>query len=111
MTLNEYQEAAGKTAIYPEAGQGTKMALAYCALGLGEAGEIQNKIKKVLREDPGIKGMKNIVLAEELGDLLWYISQLASEIDYSLHEVACLNLAKLQDRQERGVLKGSGDDR
>lgn len=108
MTLNEYQEAATKTAIYPEAGTGSKLALAYCALGLGEAGEIQNKVKKALRGD--IEWTPN-QLAIELGDLLWYVSQMAREIDFTLHEIACMNLAKLEDRQARGTLKGSGDYR
>ena len=81
-------------------------------LGLGEAGEVQGKIKKLLRDDNGaISDEKRLAIAAELGDLLWYVAQACNELDVRLCDVARLNLAKLADRQERGVLQGSGDTR
>lgn len=108
MTLNEYQEAASETAVYPEAGQRSDLALAYCALGLGEVGEVQGKIKKILRGDTSVN---NRDIISELGDVLWYVSAMAREIGETLESVAECNLHKLSDRQSRGVLKGSGDNR
>lgn len=112
MDINEYQKDAFNTAIYPNAGTGVWEALSYCGLGLGEAGEIQGKIKKVLRDEGGLltdKAKREI--AKEMGDLLWYVACLATEMGYSLEDIATGNIAKLADREERGVLKGSGDNR
>lgn len=107
-----YQAAVATTAIYPGAGTGSALALAYVGLGLGEAGEIQGKIKKVLRDDGGtITDAARIAIAKELGDLLWYVARASSEIDIPLEVIAQMNLNKLSDRAERGVLGGSGDDR
>lgn len=108
MTLDEYQVAAESTAIYPPEDE-----IIYPTLGLGgEAGEIQNKVKKVLRDDGGV--FSNAVrddLKKELGDVLWYVAILARDAGSSLEEIAQLNIAKLRDRQSRGVLGGSGDAR
>lgn len=110
--MSDYQARVAKTAIYPHAGQGDILALAYVGLGLGEAGEIQGKIKKVLRDDGGVleEGAR-IAIAKEAGDLLWYAAMLAEEIEIDLSVIAQMNLNKLSDRAERGVLGGSGDDR
>lgn len=109
-TFNEYQAQTSSTAIYP--GQGETIGLLYCGLGLGEAGEIQGKIKKVLRDDSGnLTQEKREAIAAELGDLLWYASQLATELGVSLNTVAQQNLDKLADRKARDVLQGSGDER
>lgn len=106
MNLNEYQDKARETAIYPK-----DKALEYTILGLvGEAGEVANKYKKHLRGDVGWPRTANDII-DELGDVLWYLSQIASELGYGLDEVAEENLKKLADRTERGVLKGSGDER
>lgn len=110
LTFEEYQLATAETAIYP--GQGEIMGLAYCGLGLGEAGEIQGKIKKILRDSGGVlsdEARKEI--SKELGDLLWYVARTADEIDYGLEDIALDNIAKLLDRRNRGVLQGSGDNR
>lgn len=109
MDLNTYQEKARSTAIYPDLGQN----IVYPALGLGgEAGEILEKVKKIIRDDGGVvTDVKRDAIALELGDVLWYVSQLAAEIDYSLEEIASLNLEKLFSRKTRGVLSGSGDAR
>lgn len=110
MNFLDYQHGTAATAVYPC--DTTIEALSYLGLGLGEAGEIQGKIKKILRDNGGavtVEAKANI--ADEIGDLLWYISQLASELGYKLEEIARANLAKLADRAERGVIQGSGDNR
>lgn len=110
MTLDEYQAKAQKTAIYPAfGGQGW----VYPALGLaGEAGELANKLKKVIRDTNGkLTGEAKESLKGELGDSLWYVSQLARELGFSLQEVADSNIAKLAGRQKGGKIGGSGDDR
>lgn len=110
LSFKDYQCETSKTAIYP--GQGQLTGLLYVGLGLGEAGEIQGKIKKVLRDDNGnISDDKRAAIAKELGDLLWYISQTSTEIGVSLEQIANDNLAKLSSRQQRGTLTGSGDNR
>lgn len=78
----------------------------------GEAGEIAEKIKKVLRDDNGlITNEKKQEIKKELGDVLWYVSQIATELGLSLEESASFNIEKLTSRKERGKLQGSGDDR
>ena len=96
MKLNEYQEKATKTAIY-----GTGSAINYPVLGLvGEAGEIANKYKKVLRDDDGILHPdKRQALADELGDVLWYVAALARDLGTTLEEVAIKNIEKLEGYQ------------
>src|SRR5574338_355145 len=109
-SFNEYQKMAGYTAIYP--GKGEVIGLAYVGLGLGEAGEVQGKIKKVLRDDGGvITDEKRTAILAECGDVLWYLANLCTELDVSLSEVAEANIEKLLDRKARGVLQGSGDSR
>ena len=87
--------------------------MTYPALGLcGEAGEVAEKVKKTIRDDGGVlSDQRREALARELGDVLWYLSQLATEADLDLETIAEDNLEKLLSRQERGVLRGSGDDR
>ena len=107
MYMNNYQERAQSTAIYPSIG---KYGLPYVALGLsGEAGEIANKVKKVYRDNGGELSLEVCVeLAEELGDLLWYVALFAKEIGYDMNEIARLNLEKLARRKVEGTLKGEG---
>jgi NTP pyrophosphatase (non-canonical NTP hydrolase) len=109
-TFREYQQRTADTAIYPDAGKGN---FVYPALGLaGETGEVAEQIKKAIRDDQGvITFVRQEVLVKELGDVLWYISQLATEAGISLDDVARRNLTKLADRKVRGVLHGSGNDR
>lgn len=108
MTLNEYQFEANTTAIYPESA-----ALTYPTLGLaGEAGEICNKVKKIIRDDGGVlSDDKKKMLIDELGDVLWYVAAIAKDLRVSLDNVARSNLDKLLSRQRRGALGGSGDNR
>ena len=109
MNLNEYQQQSRITAKYPSAGKN----FIYPTLGLvGEAGEVAEKIKKVLRDDGGeVNKEKREEIAKELGDVLWYLAQVATELDLPLDEIAQKNLIKLRSRMERGVLGGSGDNR
>jgi NTP pyrophosphatase (non-canonical NTP hydrolase) len=109
MTLSDFQRRSRATAVYPGAGDN----LLYPTLGLcGEAGEVAEKVKKMVRDDGGeLTAQRRDALAAELGDVLWYVAQLATEADLDLGEVAEANLAKLRSRQERAVLQGSGDDR
>jgi NTP pyrophosphatase (non-canonical NTP hydrolase) len=106
--LSEYQALSRSTAEYPR-----EAALAYPALGLaGEAGEVADHFKKVIRDDGGeVSEERREKLAGELGDVLWYVAQLATELDLDLDGIAQGNLEKLRSRQRRGVLAGSGDDR
>ena len=108
MNFDEYQKEALETAIY---GAGNK--IIYPALGLAnEAGEVLGKIKKVLRDNNGeFNEFTNKEIAKELGDCLWYIAALAKDIDWNLNEIAQINISKLKDRRERGVIQGNGDNR
>ena len=109
MHLAEYQSRSRATAVYPDAGAN----LLYPTLGLcGEAGEVAEKIKKMVRDDDGIlTDERRSALAKELGDVLWYLAQIATEADLDLDTVAEANIEKLTSRQRRNVLQGSGDDR
>jgi NTP pyrophosphatase (non-canonical NTP hydrolase) len=106
--LAEYQRRSRRTAMYPR-----EAWLTYPALGLaGEAGEVAEHIKKAIRDDDGeVSDARREAMAKELGDVLWYVAQLATELDLDLGEIAEQNLAKLLSRQRRGVLSGSGDER
>lgn len=106
MNLNEYQDQARTTAVFPD-----RHAMSYTALGLvNEAGEYAGKIKKVLRGDFDFIDNQHLI-ADELGDVLWYLAGCADVLGVTLEEVAQRNLAKLRDRASRGVIKGSGDVR
>jgi NTP pyrophosphatase (non-canonical NTP hydrolase) len=109
--FNDYQLFAKGTAIYP--GQGTTLGLLYTALGLvGEAGEIANKAKKILRDDGGeINPERYEQIAKEAGDVMWYLALLLDELGVDMSDAAKGNLLKLYDRMERNELKGSGDNR
>lgn len=112
LTLNHYQAQALTTAIYPEKGTGSVDAIVYAALGLGEVGEVQNKVKKVLRDHGGeLTNEVRIAIAGELGDGFWYMAALADELGFSMEEVALMNLEKLAARRAAGTLQGSGDHR
>lgn len=111
MDINDYQEMAGRTAQYPDAGG--MGGLTYTVLGLAsEAGELAGKLKKVMRDDWGvISRPQEDVMAQELGDCLWYVAMVAKELGYTLDLIAEMNVAKLRSRKERGVIGGSGDGR
>lgn len=109
MTFEEYQKLSRKTALYPKKDKN----FIYPTLGLtGESGEVAEKIKKVIRDKKGrIDSQTKKELAKELGDVLWYVSQLATELKLSLESIAKNNINKIYSRQKRRQLKGSGDNR
>ena len=116
MTLNQYQEEALKTAIYPE-----DKKIIYPTLGLtGEAGEVADKVKKVIRDTVIVRDSTGAIilpddkkepLAKEIGDVLWYWATLAHDIGYTLEDIAQMNVDKLASRQRRNKIGGSGDER
>lgn len=88
------------------------VALSYDGLGLGEAGEVQGKIKKIIRDSGGvITPEATEEIKKELGDVLWYIASMCDNLEITLKDVASGNIEKLRDRNKRGVLEGSGDNR
>ena len=109
MDFDTYQRDSRSTAIYPAIGH----PVVYPTLGLtNEAGEVAGKIKKIFRDKSGVIGdAERAALQAELGDVLWYLAQVATELDLSLNEIAAANLAKLRSRQQRGTLGGDGDVR
>lgn len=109
MTFQEYQKLSRKTAIYPDKDNN----FVYPTLGLaGETGEVVEKIKRIMR-DKEMKIDRTIKkeITKELGDVLWYLAQLATELGLSLEEIATKNIKKLSSRQKRGKLHGRGDNR
>lgn len=102
--FNAYQEFVKTMKVYP-----SEYNTIYPTLGLvGEAGEVAEKVKKVLRGDREIPREE---IAKEVGDVLWYAAALAEDLGYTLEEIVMMNVAKLSDRKERGVVKGDGDRR
>jgi NTP pyrophosphatase (non-canonical NTP hydrolase) len=108
MEINEYQKAALTTAVYPE-----DKRIIYPALGMcGEAGEVADKVKKVIRDNnQDFTNDRKREIAKEIGDVLWYCATLSHDLGFSLEEVAQMNIDKLASRQRRGKLSGSGDNR
>ena len=109
MELNEYQKKAKSYAIYPESYR-----ITYPALGLaGEAGEIANKVKKLIRDEYNTEDYekKKVDIAFEIGDVLWYCATLAQDLGVSLSVIAAQNLDKLEDRKQRNAIQGDGDNR
>ena len=117
MEINEYQKMALETAVYPK-----EFKTIYPALGMNvEAGEVADKVKKVLRDSEVIvrdgsvaiilPDAKREELAKEVGDVLWYVATMAYDLGYTLEEIATMNYQKLKSRQQRHQLNGSGDNR
>ena len=106
--FNSYQRSASKFAIYPE-----QHKLIYPALGMaGEAGEVANKVKKLIRDGPDNRPLTwREDIGYEIGDVMWYCSELADNLNLTLGMIAAQNLAKLQKRKDKGTLGGSGDTR
>lgn len=109
LTFKKYQKLSRKTAIYPNLGKNFE----YPTLGLiGEAGEVAEKVKKILRDKSGRIGTRDKkILVEEIGDVLWYLSNLTSELGLELGDIAEKNIQKLSSRILRGKLRGGGDKR
>lgn len=109
MEFNEYQKETRKHAIYPGVGSN----FSFPMIGLaGETGEVAEKIKKIIRDKNGVvDDVSRSEVEKELGDVLWYLSQIASEFGLSLDDVASSNIEKIQSRRERNVTHGDGDNR
>lgn len=109
MDFNEYQKTTHKTVKNPD----NPRYIEYLMLGLvGEAGEIANKYKKVIRDDEGVLSEeKRADLKSEIGDVLWYAAQLSAILGYEFNDIAQYNIDKLASRLERGKISGSGDNR
>lgn len=106
--LDMYQKVALTTAIYPR-----EQAIIYPTLGLtGEAGEVANKVKKIIRDGSDSKDEKLVSeIKSEIGDCLWYIAVLANDFDIKLSDIASANIEKLATRKSKGTIHGSGDNR
>ena len=109
MTFNEYQLKSRETAIFPDEDN----RFIYATLGMiGEAGEVAEKVKKVWRDkNKVVSELDREEIKKELGDVLWYMSQLALELGIDFDEIAITNIKKLASRHERQVLHGQGDNR
>ena len=110
MELNEYQRLAKETAVYDH----ERDSITYPILGLcNETGEVAGKLKKWKRGDYNdfSKDLILKMIADELGDVFWYLAATADDLGYTLEEIAQMNLDKLKNRKEKNVLKGDGDTR
>lgn len=110
MTFDDYQQKALTTVLSTD---DEFKDLLHWILGVnGEAGEIAEKIKKIIRDKNGeLSAEDKTELAKEIGDVLWYLAVLANQLGVSFDKIAEQNIDKLQSRQKRGVLGGSGDNR
>ena len=106
--LDMYQQVAKTTAIYPR-----EQAIIYPTLGLtGEAGEVANKVKKIIRDGSNSKDEGLVqAISSEIGDCLWYIAVLADDFNIKLSDIASANLEKLAIRKKNNTIHGSGDNR
>jgi len=122
MNFTEYQTSAYRTAIhlnkvkekYPSLPNEVleMLSMSYMGLGLGESGEVQGKLKKIIRDAGGyITEESRKELSKELGDILWYVAGACTVLNLSMDDVAKQNIEKLKSRQERNVLQGNGDNR
>ena len=110
LDFTTYQKGARSTAVYPGKGEGN---WTYPALGLaGETGEICEKLKKAIRDDGGkVNAERLALLSKELGDVLWYIAALSTELGLDMEQIAQQNLDKLAARKSANKLHGDGDNR
>jgi len=108
MQANDYQEWTRTVAKYP-----SDQGINYTILGLvGEAGEVADKYKKVIRDHGGfLDDVQEEALVKEVSDVAWYLARLSDELGITLEDLFSLNFEKLMDRKKRGVLQGNGDDR
>lgn len=108
MSFDEYQKEATTFVDY-----GESLQILYPIIGLsGEAGEVADKVKKVIRDNDGVlSGETSLEIAKEIGDVLWYLAVLSEELGYPLSEIARLNIDKLASRASRNKIHGSGDNR
>lgn len=107
-SLDEYQAFVRSTKVYDK-----EYKLVYPVLGLvNEAGEVAGKIKKLMRDDNGQLSQERFEdIISELGDVLWYVTAVADDLGVTVSDIFYENFTKLKSRQERGMIKGSGDHR
>jgi NTP pyrophosphatase (non-canonical NTP hydrolase) len=103
LSLADYQEKSRATAIYPDQGAN----FIYPTLGLvSEIGEVADVLKRVVRDENSILSTeRRMAIGSEIGDILWYLSQLATELDLSIEDIATANLEKLTERKRAGTLR------
>lgn len=115
MDFSDYQVASIPTSAFNvEPLKDEKVAkLCYLTLGLtGESGEFAEKVKKIVRDKNGqVSDSDLLALAKEMGDILWYLSQISTVLDVELDTIAKINLRKIQSRKKNDSLHGEGDDR
>ena len=111
MEFNEYQDLASRTADFKD--RSPEYKIMYSCMGLaGETGEVIEKVKKVIRNHGGkMSEEQREAIKQEIGDVLWYLSQVARFCDIALDDAAKANVEKLADRRARGVIRSEGDKR
>lgn len=107
-TFEDYDKIAMENEVWPK-----EHHLIFPALGItGEAGEVAEKVKKILRDKGGkIDDTDELEIVKELGDVLWYLTAMAHDLGYTLQEVAEENIQKIRSRRERDKIHGNGDNR
>jgi len=113
MDATDYMLETRKTAMYGQAVESPHDQINYCLLGLvGETGEIAEKFKKRIRSGERLDTfIGDVDIARELGDVCWYLARLGDELNFDFSIILQMNVAKLHDRRERGVIQGEGDNR
>jgi len=113
MDFNSYNKQVSQVLFYPHTLKEVDIAPMYLSLGIcGETGELAEKIKKCYRDNQGqFTEYSKEEIKKEIGDVLWYLNRLCEELGFTLESAAELNIAKLQDRIDREVLRGQGDNR
>lgn len=113
MNIQDYSDQAIATDLYERSTEIDSHAMLEKVFGLvGEAGEVAEKFKKLLRDQDGkATDEDKKEIAKELGDVLWYINSVGLYLGFSLEEIAKMNIDKVLSRKNRGMTKGSGDNR
>ena len=113
MDLDKYQKRAAKYDLFETTVDLKSPGFLEKILGLaGEAGEAADKVKKILRDKGGFASEEDRTeLIKELGDVLWYLANIARYLGIDLSEVAKGNIDKLESRRKRNKLHGEGDNR
>ncbi|MDN5819786.1 MAG: nucleoside triphosphate pyrophosphohydrolase family protein [bacterium] len=113
MNIQDYSKQAMSTDVFERTDSISDPGMLEKVFGLvGEAGEVAEKFKKLLRDKGGeATDEDKKEIAKELGDILWYVNSVANYLDYDLEQIATMNLEKVLSRQQRGMTTGSGDNR
>ena len=113
MNFNKYQNASRRTLLPSIKNLSESERQQYFLLGLGgEAGEVLEKFKKIIRDKNGVIDDDDAVkIAKELGDVLWYLARVCDVLEIEMDDVALLNIEKMKHRRDKNKIKGSGDER